>query len=332
MRKDVKLGLAVGGILFGAVLVYVLFFAGGNPNKIPNNQQALAPVPQIRNSANTDPQSTGTHTETTHVGSTPNYADSTGIGNPTVAIGGPATRPADAASTVTAHSAPSGPPSDAVAASSDTVTRSGAWDWRQALDRGAGADLLSRSATPHDSTPSTDPTTERTATTDWRAALTGTESTAGHSPIPSRIHLVKPGETLWSIAKAEYGNAAYVSHLLRANPKLNPNRVQAGQKLVIPSKADVVPTNPQTPPPQANKPLDPTKEYRVQAGDSLTTICKRLYGSAAGVAKLYELNKQLIGPNPSALKVNMVLRLAEAPNAKNAETTPSAMPVAGSLQ
>jgi nucleoid-associated protein YgaU len=53
--------------------------------------------------------------------------------------------------------------------------------------------------------------------------------------------------------------------------------------------------------------------YTVQSGDSLYKIAKRLYGTGNGVVKLYNANKDVIGPNMAKLSVGMVLKLPEAP-------------------
>lgn len=49
--------------------------------------------------------------------------------------------------------------------------------------------------------------------------------------------------------------------------------------------------------------------YTVQAGDNLTSIAQRAYGNGADWSKIYEANKQVIGPNPNALRVGEVLAI-----------------------
>jgi nucleoid-associated protein YgaU len=63
--------------------------------------------------------------------------------------------------------------------------------------------------------------------------------------------------------------------------------------------------------------VDPRSEYRVQSGDSLHKIAVKLYGKIDMVDKIYELNKAAIGPNKAKLKLGMVLKLPEAPVAKD---------------
>jgi 5'-nucleotidase len=47
-------------------------------------------------------------------------------------------------------------------------------------------------------------------------------------------YTVKKGDSLWSIAEAKYGNGNKWKQIAAANPKINPNRVQAGQTITLP--------------------------------------------------------------------------------------------------
>jgi nucleoid-associated protein YgaU len=59
--------------------------------------------------------------------------------------------------------------------------------------------------------------------------------------------------------------------------------------------------------------IDETRQYRVKKGDSLSTIASRLYGRTDMADKIYQLNRDTIGANPSALKLNAILTLPESP-------------------
>ena len=52
-------------------------------------------------------------------------------------------------------------------------------------------------------------------------------------------------------------------------------------------------------------------EHEVVAGDSLSAIASRYYGSAAKEKwmAIYEANKEIIGDNPSLIKVGQVLKI-----------------------
>jgi Tfp pilus assembly protein FimV len=51
------------------------------------------------------------------------------------------------------------------------------------------------------------------------------------------------------------------------------------------------------------------EEYVVQAGDSLRSIALRLYGDVELWARLYERNRDVIGPDPNTVRPGMRLRI-----------------------
>src|SRR5439155_1579906 len=68
--------------------------------------------------------------------------------------------------------------------------------------------------------------------------------------------------------------------------------------------------------------IDPTKEYRVQPGDSLHKIAIKLYGKSTEADRIYQLNKQTIGDDPHRLKIGQILQLPEPPTVSTAASTP----------
>jgi 5'-nucleotidase len=59
---------------------------------------------------------------------------------------------------------------------------------------------------------------------------------AARKPAVSRgtSYKVKKGESLWTIAETRYGDGNKWKRIAAANPKLNPDKVQAGQTIVLP--------------------------------------------------------------------------------------------------
>ncbi|MCA9984814.1 MAG: LysM peptidoglycan-binding domain-containing protein [Anaerolineales bacterium] len=53
------------------------------------------------------------------------------------------------------------------------------------------------------------------------------------------------------------------------------------------------------------------KSYTVVAGDSLSAIAQKQYGSADKWQAIYEANKELIGDNPNAIRVGQELILPD---------------------
>lgn len=315
MRKDLKLGLAVGGIFLSAVLIYVLFFAGGNRNKDEQIGGAQRPPADAAGGA-VDPDRRGDG-----AGGTP--GDATGRtyrpGSDSVIAPPPTTRPADSWVRPGDGGTPSvvvrGPRDgtttpDPGSSPTNPVAQGGTWDWGQALNQGANPAMYTR--------------------------RTPSPEAYGYPPMPivddagpttrpgtARTYVVKQGDTLWSIAKAEYGSPQYYSHLVRANPKIDPTRLRYGTRLVIPAKEQVVPPGAAALLAPTTRPVDPATQYRVQSGDSLHAICKKLYGRTDAVDKLYQLNKNLIGPDPGVLKLNMVLQLPERPGSVGNTVAPT---------
>ncbi len=203
--------------------------------------------------------------------------------------------------------------------SPNASNNTGGFDWSSALDHGApAAPLLARSETPGDRfTPSPSPAVVRTPTPG--DVMLPTTRPAG------RNYVVKNGDTYWSIAAAEYGNGSYMSHLLRqpegpgqqAAPGADPDRARQ-DRCRGNARAVVARATSRTP---TSRPVNSASEYRVQAGDSLYAICKKLYGKTDKMDRLYELNKDAIGPNRAALKLGMILKLPDPPTTSSAGAT-----------
>jgi nucleoid-associated protein YgaU len=153
-------------------------------------------------------------------------------------------------------------------------------------------------------------------------------------------HTVAPGETYSSISAALFGNAKYWPEIAAANPKIDPKRLHPGLVLVIPDipAAAVTPAATAAPvaPPLATPvstpvaPIDAKTQYRVQSGDSLYRIAVRLYGNGNLGEKIYDINKDLIGPDPAKLKPGQILKLPQAPGQSTAAAdAPSASASSG---
>jgi nucleoid-associated protein YgaU len=60
-------------------------------------------------------------------------------------------------------------------------------------------------------------------------------------------------------------------------------------------------------------PADPVDSYVVQAGDTLSRIAGKVYGdvSPASWQRIYQANREVIGDNPSRIKVGMELAIPQ---------------------
>jgi nucleoid-associated protein YgaU len=155
------------------------------------------------------------------------------------------------------------------------------------------------------------------------SAVTSELGSTSAAPKAGATHVVRSGETFSSIAQAVYGSAAYYPHLIRANPHANPNNLKLGTVINIPKVEDVKATGGPVSSSAAEHSkgaaltvvdevkIDPTKQYRVQPGDSLYKISQKVYGKPTYVEAIYEKNRQQIGANPTKLKLGMILELPE---------------------
>ena len=155
-------------------------------------------------------------------------------------------------------------------------------------------------------------------------------------------HIVIAGETIASICRKYYPGQAYsmVDVVLKINNIDNPQKLQVGQSLKLPSLPQQVATGESIKPDNAksglasskllvpaedativgminpNKtqinvavaPKIESKTYTVQDKDTLTKIAKRFYGSEKAWTKIYEMNKQVL-KNPHSIKSGTSLKL-----------------------
>lgn len=49
--------------------------------------------------------------------------------------------------------------------------------------------------------------------------------------------------------------------------------------------------------------------YEIQSGDTLLTVAEHAYGDATQWRKIYDANKDVIGPDPDKLKIGMKLKI-----------------------
>lgn len=303
MRKDVRFGLAIGGVLLAVIVVYTL-----SVRKTPV-QTATEPTPAVEQTASTDtpPPSVDPAHEQPKSG--------------TEAAGTQGTDPfATAVNPNHAGPAVSATPNDP-----RSVT-----DWNQLLATGQQPPTVTSTptGTPPQSAGSTTGVSEGPSNGEGSGSAAANTPAATETPSNTsgnRTYKVQKGDTLSSISKATYGNANYYPHILRANPGLDPHKLKPGMVIQLPDPQQVVPHGST----QATEgsaaggsssstAIDASHQYRVTAGDSLYKISVKLYGNGGYVDQIYEKNKQAIGSDPARLKVGMVLELPAKPTVAQA--------------
>jgi nucleoid-associated protein YgaU len=185
--------------------------------------------------------------------------------------------------------------------------------------------------------------------------LTPTPGVPGSPAAPGatarKTHVVKPGESFWSIARDTLGDATKHKLIEAANPEVRGNALRAGMTLVIPEVTVAAapgrtapatpgqPTGPSTigqpvalPPapgtvrttPQAPVTGEPSisgDEYVVKEGDRFDWIVRARYGNLSYRSEVLAANKDLLAGNANMLKPKMVLKLPPVDKLKSAKPT-----------
>lgn|GEM_PF-2869697 len=126
---------------------------------------------------------------------------------------------------------------------------------------------------------------------------------------PDRDYTIAEGDTLYKIAKQTYSDAALHKALAEYNKLGDGRGLKVGAKIRLPDRAvltgDALPfsgpvkTSGNAPKPEISdirKAMETTVTYRVQAGDTLSAIARKV---GCSVSKLLELNKSLRGREDS---------------------------------
>lgn len=119
-------------------------------------------------------------------------------------------------------------------------------------------------------------------------------------PIPSKTYIVRQGDDLSKIAQRAYGDESIFTLIYEANKNVigpNPNSLLLGQILYIP----ILPTN---------RP-EPGKEYVVLPNDYLFLIAERAYGDGNRFRKIYEANRDVIGPDLTVLVPGLRIQIPQ---------------------
>lgn len=119
-----------------------------------------------------------------------------------------------------------------------------------------------------------------------------------------RMYEVKPGDSFMKIARAMYGDDKKYTFLMEANPNIDPQNLQVGQKLRIPPLDSAA--SPAVEEEVTEAPPEGAKSYVVQSGDTLVDISIAMYGTGSKWQKIYEANRNVIA-NPDVLCVGAKL-------------------------
>jgi nucleoid-associated protein YgaU len=132
-------------------------------------------------------------------------------------------------------------------------------------------------------------------------------------PPSNEEYVVQDGETMANIAERKYGDPNKWTIIAKANRNVNPNRMRVGTKLVLPSESATVAPEPvavetAAPAPAEGRPAS----YTIQAGDVLSKIAKKFYGTSSAAALIQQANPDVL-KDADFLTVGAKLMLPEAP-------------------
>jgi nucleoid-associated protein YgaU len=340
MRRDLHIGLAIGGVLLAVLIVWGVVVSGSKKHKDVTLQTVGNPATDIPPASPADATPAPAATD----------SNPSSIAPPPIIIAAPAPAPAPTAvasdnnTPAPATTAKKGDEWVGLLAGTTPAPLLPASDTSKQID--AAAPIVTQ--TPDPIGPVTSavqpgsqqipaPAADATTPTPAPAATVDSHPAQDTSAAPApgtRTHTVAKGETFSSIAKVVYGDARYYQKIAQANPKINPNRLRPGTVITLPDAANVkkssskqseakpeASANTDTASKPAAAPVDTQKEYRVVSGDSLYRISTRLYGSGEEADHLYDLNKEKIGPDKGKLKLGMILKIPSPPTVATASTS-----------
>ncbi|HAX74317.1 MAG TPA: hypothetical protein DCY88_00390 [Cyanobacteria bacterium UBA11372] len=115
-------------------------------------------------------------------------------------------------------------------------------------------------------------------------------------PEPAKTYVVRQGDDLSNISQRAYGDGSYFTLIYEANKNVigsNPNSIVPGQILYIPLLDKKQPK--------------PGERYVVKYGDTLFLIAERAYGDGNLYQRIYDANRDTIGPDPTSIQPGQTL-------------------------
>jgi len=137
-------------------------------------------------------------------------------------------------------------------------------------------------------------------------------------PVGSDTYIVQKGDSFWSIAESWYGDGSKMDLIVKANPNINPQRLQIGQKLILPARdtaranqgaAANISGSPRSPSQPAPPLADAPGTHTVREGDTLVKIARLYFKNDGKWEAIYAANRALIGADPDKLKVGTKLTI-----------------------
>jgi nucleoid-associated protein YgaU len=327
MRKDAKIGFAIGGVLLAVIVAYVL--AGRHHNVSSNTVTLVTPPASTDSNSEQPPPSVPAASNDKPLASSNDQAPAPAKADDTVVTNDNKNDGVNWAKLLSGDAPPpllsSTPgPSDAASSSSNSASASTASNTATPPADDSGA-AMSGGVTNAANTPSANPPQVLLSAANTQSPPTRIVMGATTQPsVAGKTYTIQPNQTLSSIAAEVYGNQRFYVAIMRANPTVNPNRLHAGQKIILPDISEVTPETSTVQPSVKKAPSVASdssgKTYIVKSGDTLYRISKALFGSTKEANAIYDLNQETIGADKAKLRLGMVLKLPAAPTVADAST------------
>ena len=149
-----------------------------------------------------------------------------------------------------------------------------------------------------------------------------TDSGLNNSSVQKQTYTVQKGDTLWSIAQAQYQDGYSWTKIAEANSINESDQIEVGTELTIPdmkvadnqvtqeTKEEAVTVENSNPTTEVSNPVTTdtisSSSYTVAKGDSLWKIAVRAYGDGYKWSEIAKANK-LINPNVLFVGTNLTL-------------------------
>lgn len=304
MRRDSRIGMAIGGVLVAVLLVYAVVVPKNNKKKVTLDTTGI----QAQATSDSDTSAAG--------GGSVSQVNTSTANLPTPASDPGATKTSKTEKPES-HIYPDRE-GDSAPASGNNASGT---KWAELL----AADHVDGVTPPVDSAKREAPTDEVSSNTIKPNAINvakpnNSATTQPSSNLAASTHRVAAGETFSSIAQAYYGDSKYAGKIAKANPNVDARRLRPGMTIHLPGKGDAVETASTDSGASTHAKhglvkvvADNTKEYVVRSGDNLYKISMRLYGRGDKADSIYQLNKEQMGNDAGRLKVGMVLKLPQPP-------------------
>jgi nucleoid-associated protein YgaU len=147
----------------------------------------------------------------------------------------------------------------------------------------------------------------------------------GGTDTTEKTYIVKAGDNLWLIAKAEYHDASKHDLIAKANPNIDPTNLKVGSKLVIPPLPSSGTSGDGGT--QVQHPGDTAGEtYTVVSGDTLWTIAQKHYGNGAKAKLIEQANPGIKGTLHIGQKIVLPPDATPAPTPTTSDSTSTSRP------